>query len=230
MKTIGLIGGMSWESSLEYYRLINQMVMKQLGVPHSAKIVMDSVDFAEIEQLQHQAKWNELTEIMILSAQKLERAGADLVLICTNTMHKMANQVQKAIQRPLIHIADATAMEIQRQKFKKVALLGTKFTMEGDFYAHRIQQNYGIEVIIPTEVERNIVHQIIYNELVAGIFSDSSKQQYRQIICNLKNKGAQGVILGCTEIPLLIKPYDSCIPVFDTTWLHARSAVQAALG
>ena len=229
MKTIGLIGGMSWESSLEYYRIINQIVKEKLGEPHSAKCIMYSVDFAEYEKLQHEGKWEELTEKMVDIGRKLESAGSDLVLICTNTMHKMAPQVQESIQVPLLHIADAAADEIKSRDMKKVGLLGTKFTMEQDFYKKRIKDCYGIEVIIPEQEERDIVHKVIYKELISGIINESSRKKFQKIIENLKLRGAEGVILGCTEIPLLIKDKDSAIPVFDTTMLHARKAVNLAL-
>ena len=229
MKMIGLIGGMSWESSLEYYRIINQIVKEKLGEPHSAKCIMYSVDFAEYEKLQHEGKWEELTEKMVDIGRKLESAGSDLVLICTNTMHKMAPQVQESIQVPLLHIADAAADEIKSRDMKKVGLLGTKFTMEQDFYKKRIKDCYGIEVIIPEQEERDIVHKVIYKELISGIINESSRKKFQKIIENLKLRGAEGVILGCTEIPLLIKDKDSAIPVFDTTMLHARKAVNLAL-
>ena len=229
MKTIGLIGGMSWESSLEYYRLINQMVKEKLGEPHSAKSIMYSVDFAEYEKLQHEGKWAELTEKMVDIAQSLEQSGSDLVLICTNTMHKMAPEVQNSIQIPFLHIADAAADEIKSQNIKKVGLLGTKFTMEEDFYKERLKEKHNINVIIPKQEERNKVHKVIYQELISGIINDDSRREFQDIIKNLKARGAEGVVLGCTEIPLLIKEKDSVIPVFDTTMLHARKAVEMAL-
>ncbi|HMA60364.1 MAG TPA: aspartate/glutamate racemase family protein [Halanaerobiales bacterium] len=229
MKTIGLIGGMSWESSLEYYRIINQIVKEKLGEPHSAKCIMYSVDFAEYEKLQHEGKWEELTEKMVDIGRRLEAAGSDLILICTNTMHKMAPQVQESIKVPLLHIADAAADEIKSRNMGKVGLLGTKFTMEQDFYKKRIKDNYGIDVIIPKQEERDIVHKVIYKELISGIINESSRKKFQKIIENLKERGAEGVILGCTEIPLLIKEKDSVIPVFDTTMLHARKAVNLAL-
>ena len=229
MKTIGLIGGMSWESSLEYYRLINQMVKEKLGEPHSAKSIMYSVDFAEYEKLQHEGKWAELTEKMVDIGQSLEQAGSDLVLICTNTMHKMAPEVQDSIEIPLLHIADAAADEIKSQNIKKVGLLGTKFTMEEDFYKGRLKEKHNIDVIIPKQEERNKVHKVIYQELISGIINDDSRREFQAIIKNLKTRGAEGVVLGCTEIPLLIKEKDSVIPVFDTTMLHARKAVEMAL-
>lgn len=229
MKTIGLIGGMSWESSLEYYRLINQMVKEKLGEPHSAKSIMYSVDFAEYEKLQHEGKWAELTEKMVDISQSLEQAGSDLVLICTNTMHKMAPEVQDSIEIPLLHIADAAADEIKSQNIKKVGLLGTKFTMEEDFYKGRLKEKHNIDVIIPKQKERDKVHKVIYQELISGIINDDSRREFQAIIKNLKARGAEGVVLGCTEIPLLIKEKDSVIPIFDTTMLHACKAVQMAL-
>lgn len=229
MKTIGLIGGMSWESSLEYYRIINQMIKEKLGEPHSCKSIMYSVDFARFEKLQHEGKWGLLTSEMVNIAKKLEKAGADLVLICTNTMHKIAPAVQESIEIPLLHIADAVAEEIKVNNMNKVGLLGTKFTMEQDFYKRRLKEKHGIDVVIPNEKEREIVHNVIYKELISGIKKEESRQKFRKIISNLKRIGAEGVILGCTEIPLLIKDKDSDIPVFDTTMLHAKKAVDLAL-
>ncbi|MTI60218.1 MAG: aspartate/glutamate racemase family protein [Firmicutes bacterium] len=229
MKTIGLIGGMSWESSLEYYRIINKIVKKKLGEPHSCKSVMYSVDFAEYEKLQHEGKWELLTSKMIDVARKLEKAGVDLILICTNTMHKMAVDVQKSIAVPLLHIADAAAEEIKAKNMSKVGLLGTKFTMEENFYKERLKERYGIDVVIPDAQEREVVHNVIYKELISGIIKEESRDKFRKIIKNLKKNGAEGVILGCTEIPLLIKNEDSEIPVFDTTMLHAKKAVDFAL-
>lgn len=229
MKTIGLIGGMSWESSLEYYRLINEMVKEKLGEPHSAKCIMYSVDFAEYEKLQHEEKWDILTDKMIEIGKKLEKAGSDFVLICTNTMHRMAPEVQDNIKIPLLHIADAAADEIKNKKFDKVGLLGTKFTMEQEFYKGRLKEKHDINVIIPNEKERDIVHNVIYKELISGIINQSSRKKFQEIIKNLQKRGAEGVILGCTEIPLLIKEEDSSIPVFDTTMLHASKAVETAL-
>lgn len=229
MKTIGLIGGMSWESSLEYYRITNKIVKEKLGEPHSCKSIMYSVDFGEFEKLQHEGKWEVLTSKMIDVARKLEKAGADLILICTNTMHKMAKDVQKNIEVPLLHIADATAEEIKANNMNKVGLLGTKFTMEQDFYKGRLKEKHGIDVVIPNEKERELVHNVIYKELISGIIKEESREEFREIINNLKKNGAEGVILGCTEIPLLIKDKDSDIPVFDTTMLHAKKAVDLAL-
>jgi amino-acid racemase len=229
MKTIGLIGGMSWESSLEYYRIINEKVKEELGGLHSAKSIMYSVDFEKIKNLQHEGKWDELTEIMIDAAKTLEKAGADLVVICTNTMHKMANEVENSINLPLIHIADATAELIKNQKLNKIGLLGTKFTMEQEFYKGRLQEKHHIDVVIPNEEDREIVHKIIYNELCLGNIKDSSKNEYVRIINDLVTQGAQGVILGCTEIPLLVKQNDVSVPVFDTTTIHAEFAVLEAI-
>lgn len=229
MKTIGLIGGMSWESSLEYYRITNQIIKEKLGEPHSCKSIMYSVDFAEFEKLQHEGKWGLLTDKMINIAVKLEKAGADLILICTNTMHKMAPEVQNNIKIPLLHIADACAEEIKNFNLNRVGLLGTKFTMEQDFYKARLREKHGIEVVIPDRKEREIVHNVIYKELISGKIKMESKEKFKLIINNLKKNGAEGVILGCTEIPLLIKDEDSVIPVFDTTMIHAKKAVDLAL-
>ncbi len=229
MKTIGLIDGMSWESSLEYYRIINETTKQTLGGFHSAKSVLYSVNFEEIERLQHQGKWGELTQTMIRAAQSLEKAGADLVVICTNTMHKMADDVQVSISIPLLHIADATAMQIQLQNLHTVGLLGTKFTMEQDFYRGRLSEKFALKVLIPADDEREIVHSVIYDELCLGQVKESSRAKYIRIINNLINRGAQGIILGCTEIPLLVKQKDVGVPIFDTTTIHAKHAVEVAL-
>lgn len=229
MKTIGLIGGMSWESSLEYYRIINEKVKKELGGLHSAQSLMYSVDFEQIKVLQHEGKWDELTIIMIDAAKRLEKGGAEMIVICTNTMHKMADDVQKSINLPLIHIADTTAQSIKSQNLKKIGLLGTKFTMEQDFYKKRLTEKHGLEVIIPNEEDRDIVHHIIYNELCLGNIKDVSKKEYLRIIENLIENGAEGIILGCTEIPLLVKQNDVSVPIFDTTTLHAEGAVMEAI-
>ncbi len=229
MKKIGLIGGMSWESSLEYYRIINETVKQKLGGLHSAECIMYSVDFDEIEKLQHQGKWEDLTKIMIDCAQRLEKAGANVIIICTNTMHKMAGEVESSINIPLLHIADATAEKIKEKSFKKVGLLGTKFTMEEDFYKGRLIEKHDIEVIVPNSEEMQIVNDIIFDELCLGIIKETSKEQYKKIILNLAEKGAEGVILGCTEIPLLIKQEDVEVPLFDTTKIHAEFAVDYAI-
>lgn len=227
MKTIGLIGGMSWESSLLYYQIINQRIKERLGGHHSAKSLMYSVDFQEIKTLQDQGKWDEATKIMIESAQKLESGGADLIVICTNTMHKMAKEVEESVSIPLLHIADATANEIVKDGIKKVALLGT--TMEQDFYKGRLIEKFGLDVNVPNETERKIIHDIIYQELCLGIIKEESKQSYLKIINRLSQQGAEAIILGCTEITLLISQDDCSIPVYDTTRLHAESAVDFAL-
>lgn len=229
MKTIGLIGGMSWESSLEYYRIVNETVKEKLGGLHSCKCLMYSVDFGVIEALQHQNKWDELTKLMIEAAQNLKHGGADFIVICTNTMHKMAPEIETATGLNILHIADVTGAAISKDQIQKVGLLGTRFTMEGDFYKKRLKDNYDIEVIIPEDADRQIIHDIIYNELCLGIIKDDSRQKYIDIINKLYAKGAEGIILGCTEIPLLIKQSDVLIPVYDTTKIHAESAVDFAL-
>ena len=229
MKTIGLIGGLSWESSIEYYRIINETVKDKLGGLHSAKIMMYSLNFEEIKEMQHQGKWDEAAQAMIPAAKRLEKAEADCVVICSNTMHKMAAAVQDAIGIPLLHIADATAEKIKSQGLKAVGLLATKFTMEEEFYQGRLIEKHGLEVIIPKREERLIVHKIIYEELCLGRILHSSKEQYKKIIDNLVERGAGGIILGCTEITLLIKEEDCQFPVFDTTLIHAQSAVEYAL-
>ena len=229
MKLIGLIGGISWESSLHYYKIINEKVKEELGGLHSARCVLYSVDFDNIAKLQNEGNWQELNEIMISIAKKLENIGAELIVICANTMHKMADLIEEQISIPLIHIVDATAKEIKKQGIKKVGLLGTKYTMEQDFYVKRLKEKYGIKVIIPKEKDRDIIHAVIFNELCLGIIKENSKQQYLKIITDLERSGAEGVILGCTEIPLLITQEDVSIPVFDTTRIHAEHAVNFAL-
>jgi len=229
MKTIGLIGGMSWESSIEYYRIINETVRTKLGGLHSAKSIMYSVDFSEIEAFQCQGKWDEATALMIDAAQNVENGGADFVIICTNTMHKMADEVAKHIQIPLLHIADATAEKIKAQGLRRIGLLGTRFTMEEDFYKGRLTKKHGLEVVIPTEEEREIVHRVIYDELCVGEIRQYSKEQYISIMDHLVRDGAEGIILGCTEISLLVEDRDSRVPLFDTTMIHAVAAVEYAL-
>jgi aspartate racemase len=230
MKTIGLIGGMSWESSQEYYRIINEEIKLKLGGFHSAKCILYSVDFAEVEKLQHEERWEELTDLMIAAARSLENAGAECIVICTNTMHKMANEVQNSIRIPLLHLVDATAEQIKQDGLKKVGLLGTKFTMELDFYKGRLSDHFGGEVIIPDEEERKIIHHVIYNELCLGNIDQTSKTRFINIINNLIERGAEGIVLGCTEIPLLVKQEDIRVPVYDTTEIHAQAAVAFALG
>ncbi|SFC93370.1 aspartate racemase [Bacillus sp. UNCCL81] len=229
MKTIGLIGGMSWESSLLYYQMMNERVKEKLGGHHSAKSLLYSVDFQEIKTLQFEDRWDELTKIMIDIAKKLEKSGADCLVICTNTMHKMAKEVEESVKIPLLHIADATAKEIVNNGIKKVALLGTAFTMEHDFYKGRLIEQFGLDVIVPNEAERKLVHNIIYEELCLGIVKEESKQVYLNIIDQLIEHGAEAVILGCTEITMLISQENCSIPVFDTTRIHAESAVDFAL-
>lgn len=229
MKTIGLIGGMSWESSVEYYRIINETVRAKLGGLHSAKSIMYSVDFNEIEELQHQGRWKEATELMISAAKSVENGGAHFVLICTNTMHKMADDVQKHIGIPLLHIADSTAEKIKNQGIRKIGLLGTKFTMEEDFYKGRLAKKHGLEVLIPQESDREIVHRVIYDELCLGEIKHSSKEQFKRIMNNLLRNGAEGIILGCTEIGLLVGEEDCQVSLFDTTKIHAVAAVEYAL-
>jgi len=229
MKTIGLIGGMSWESSAEYYRIINQTVQERLGSLHSAQCILFSFDFQEIELLQHQGEWEQLTGLMIRAAQSLEGAGAELLTICTNTMHKMAEEVQTSVGIPLVHIADATAKAITDKGLEKVALLGTRFTMEEDFYKKRLQEKYRLDVIIPSESDRELIDNVIYGELCRGVTHQSSREKFKAIIEKLASNGAEGVILGCTEIPLLISQQDAEIPLFDTTKIHAQAAVEMAL-
>jgi aspartate racemase len=229
MKTIGLIGGMSWESSIEYYRIINETVRDRLGGLHSARSVMYSVDFAEIEALQHRGQWAEATQMMIDAARNVEQGGADFVIICTNTMHKMANDVQQAIGIPLLHIADATAEKIKAQGLNKIGLLGTKFTMEEDFYKGRLVDRHGLEVIIPDDQQRELVHRVIYDELCLGQVNADSKAQYVELMAGFVDAGAEGIILGCTEIGLLVDAGDSPVPLFDTTYIHAVAAVEYAL-
>lgn len=229
MKTIGLIGGLSWESSAEYYRMINEAVKNRLGGLHSAQCLMFSFNFAEIETLQHQGDWDAATERMIDAARRLERGGADMLIICSNTMHRMANEVQAAVSIPLIHIADPTARKIKAAGLRRVGLLATIYTMEQDFYRGRLTDVHGLDVIVPNAADRQIVNRIIYEELVLGVIKPDSKAEYQRVIDDLITRGAEGVILGCTEIGLLIKQADCPVPAFDTTEIHALAAVDAAL-
>jgi aspartate racemase len=229
MKTIGMIGGMSWESSQIYYQRTNQLIKERLGGLHSAKIIMLSVDFAEIEVLQRTGQWDKAGQIMAQSAYSLQLAGADFIILCTNTMHKLATEIEAKIQIPFLHIADATATAIKKTDAKKIALLGTKFTMEQNFYRDRLAKQHQLEVITPSAAGRNRVHEIIYQELCQGIVKESSKQEYITIINQLIRQGAEGVILGCTEITMLLNQRDIEIPLFDTTELHIRFAIDAAL-
>lgn len=229
MKTIGLIGGMSWESSIEYYRIINETAKEKLGGLHSAKSMMVSVDFAEIEKLQHEDRWDEAGQILVKCAQDLERGGADLIVLCTNTMHKLADQIIANVNIPFLHIADATAEKIIASGIKRIGLLGTRFTMEHDFYKGRLINNFGLDVLIPEKTDRDIIHRVIYEELVLGKIVDVSRTEYQRIMNDLMAKGAEGIILGCTEIELLIKDGDSSAPLFPTTRIHAIAAVEKAL-
>lgn len=229
MRTIGMIGGMSWESTAVYYRLLNETVREKQGGLHSAKSLLFSFDFAEIEVLQHQGLWDEATQRMIEAAQSLEKGGADFFIICTNTMHKMADAVSAAVNIPLLHIADPTARAIQAQGMARVALLGTRYTMEQDFYRGRLERKFGLQVITPTAEQRDVIHTIIYDELCLGQIKPESKSAYIEIINALIAQGAQAVIFGCTEIGLLLSAEDVAVPVFDTTVIHAQAAVDVAL-
>ncbi len=229
MKTIGLIGGMSWESTQSYYQLLNQGVKNKLGGLHSAKIVLVSLDFAEIAVLQQQQDWPQMAEILIKAAKQVEAAGADYLLICTNTMHKLAEQVQAAVAISLLHIADAVGENLIQHNFKKVALLGTQFTMEQDFYKQRLADKFAIEVLIPDAQGRETVHRVIYDELCKGIISPESKAEYLTIIDNLTQQGAEAIILGCTEIALLVQQSDTSIPLLDSTALHCAMALENSL-
>jgi aspartate racemase len=229
MKTIGLVGGMSWESTLEYYRSINETVKERLGGFHSARIVMVSVDFAEIESLQHKGDWDRMAAMLGEAFRAVERGGAEFALLCTNTMHKVFDRIQEAVRIPLVHIVDVTGREIKGRGLGRVGLLGTRFTMEQDFYKGKLARDYGLEVLIPDEAERQVIHGILYNELCLGQIKDASRDVFKEIIRRLQGRGAQGIILGCTEIPLIVKPEDSDLPLFDTTALHAKAAVDLAL-
>jgi len=229
MRTLGLLGGMSWESTLPYYRYVNERVRERLGGLHSAKLVLYSVDFAEIERLQHLGDWDAAGRVLADAAQALERAGAQALVLCTNTMHRVLDVVEPAIRMPVIHIADATARRIRESSFSKVGLLATRFTMEQDFYRGRLEAN-GLEVLVPDADERTEIHRIIYEELCLGVIRDASRDTYRTIMANLVARGAEGLILGCTEIGLLVGASDTTVPVFDTTRIHADTAVDWALG
>jgi aspartate racemase len=229
MKTIGLIGGMSWESSIEYYRIVNEEARSRLGGLHSARLVMYSVDFAEIEPLQQEGRWDEAARMLVAAARSVEKAGADFVLLATNTMHKVADRIEAAVEVPLLHIADPTAREIHARGFTRVGLLGTRFTMEGDFYKGRLVEKHGLDVLVPDEQQQELVHRVIYDELCLGQVRASSRDQYLGIIDELVARGAEGIILGCTEIGLLIHEGDARVPLFDTTTMHAAAAVELAL-
>jgi aspartate racemase len=220
---------MSWESSIEYYRIINEMTKQSLGGLHSSQSVMYSVDFAEVESLQHQGRWDEAGAMMVDAAQRLERAGADFVVLCTNTMHKLAPQIEANISIPFLHIADATAARVQAAGIGTIGLLGTRFTMEQDFYRGRLETKHGLNVLVPNDDDREIVHRVIYDELCLGIITEASRCQYLEIMRRLVNAGAEGIILGCTEIELLVHPGDGTVPLFATTRIHAEAAVERAI-
>lgn len=229
MKTIGLLGGMSWESTVTYYQVINRIVNEKLGGQHSAKIIINSVDFDEIVQLQHAQRWDALAEILVNAVKSLQLAGAELLVICTNTMHKVEPQISKACSIRIVHIADATADAITKARIRTVGLLGTKFTMEQDFYKGRLERKHRLSVIIPNEIDREIVHRVIYHELCCGQVLDSSRKEFMRITSNLAMEGAEGIILGCTEIGLMIHQDEVDLPIFDTTLIHASRAVEIAL-
>ena len=228
MKTIGLIGGMSWESTVTYYQIVNETMKEELGGLHSAKVLLYSVDFAEIEEYQAKGEWDKSAEVLAAAAVNLEKAGADFIIICTNTMHKVAPHMQEKLTVPIIHIAEATADELKKHGISKVGLLGTKYTMTQEFYKSKLIEA-GIEVVIPDAAGVEVVNDIIYNELCLGIIKEESKQKYVDIIAELEQAGAQGVILGCTEIGLLIQQKDTTLPVFDTTQIHAKKAALMAI-
>ncbi len=229
MKTIGMLGGMSWESTASYYKVINEGIKQELGGLHSAKICLYSVDFDQIEKLQHQGNWAATAEVLSAAAQSVEAGGADFLLICTNTMHKVAPEIEKAISIPLLHIADATAERLLENNIKRVGLLGTRFTMEEEFYKGRLTDKYNMEVVVPEPEEQEIVHNVIYSELCLGKVTDRSLVEYLSIIDELYAKGAEAVILGCTEIALLVQQKHTTVPLYDTTEIHASAAVKLAV-
>lgn len=229
MKTIGMLGGMSWESTTSYYQAINEGIKSSLGGLHSAKICLHSVDFAEIESLQHLGDWEGTADILSKAARSVQAGGADFLIICTNTMHKVAPQIERHLSIPVLHIADATAEQLKRDGITRVGLLGTRFTMEQDFYKGRLTANFGIEVLVPNESEQTIIHDVIYHELCLGKVLDASKVEYLRIIDKLYAQGAEAVILGCTEIALLVQQADTSVPLYDTTAIHAAAAVELAL-
>ncbi|KRA51038.1 aspartate racemase [Pseudoxanthomonas sp. Root65] len=229
MKTIGLIGGMSWESTVPYYRQVNEGIKARLGGLHSARVVLYSVDFHQVEQLQHAGDWAAAGDMMADAARRVQAAGADLLVLCTNTMHKVAPQIEAAVSIPLLHIADATGAAITAAGHRTVGLLGTRFTMEQDFYRQRLQQAHGLQVIVPEADDRTVVHDVIYEELCRGVIRDDARAAYRRIMDDLVARGADAIILGCTEIGLLVGAQDARVPLFDTTALHASAAVEAAL-
>jgi len=230
MKTIGLIGGISWQSTVVYYQVINRRTNELLGGSHSAKVLLNSVDFDEVARMQHEGRWDDFQNLLIDAANQLGRGGADFFLICANTPHIVADNVEKAVRIPLVHIGDTTGRAIQQAGMKKVGLLGTRYTMEEDFLKGRLLDRFGIEAFVPEKEDRDVVHRVIYDELVKGIISDESRAEYLKIIDKLTAEGAEGIVLGCTEIPLLVNPNDTDAVLFDTTSLHAGRAVDLALG
>lgn len=229
MKTVGLLGGMSWESTVSYYQVLNRVIGSRLGGLHSARVILLSVDFQEIELLQHQGKWDELGEILARDARALEGAGADFLVIATNTMHLVAPAIEESISIPLLHIADATAMRIKDSRIGKVGLLGTSFTMEEPFYRGRLEERHGLDVLVPSREDREVIHRVIYEELVLGKILPESRAEYQRIVKALQGEGAEGVILGCTEIGLLLGPGDTDLPLFDTALIHAEAAAEFSL-
>jgi len=229
MKTIGLIGGMSWESTIPYYRILNETVKQQLGGLHSAKVVLYSVDFHEIERLQHAGDWDAAGLLLAAAARALAAAGADCLVLCTNTMHKVAAAIESAVSIPLLHIADSTGAQIQQAGWHTVGLLGTRFTMEQDFYRDRLRARHGLRVLVPEAAERDTVHRVIYEELCLGRIEPASRVAYQKVMAQLVEQGAQAIILGCTEISLLVGATDASVPLLDTTAIHARSAAEWAL-
>ncbi|MCC6146445.1 MAG: aspartate/glutamate racemase family protein [Anaerolineaceae bacterium] len=230
MKTIGLIGGMSWESSLEYYRIINEAIKARLGGFHSAKSILYSVDFAEIESLQRSGRWEEAAGMLAGAAKSLENGGADCVVLCTNTMHKVAEEIETSVNIPFLHIVDTTAQQIKRAGIRKAGLLGTRFTMEEEFYVNRLVQKHGLDILIPDAQGRELVHRVIFDELVLGEIRLPSKERYLDVIAQMVEQGAEGIILGCTEIGLLVHAQDCLVPLFDTARIHAEAAVEFSLG
>jgi aspartate racemase len=229
VKIIGLIGGMSWESTVPYYQQINEVVKERLGGLHSARLILYSVDFHEIERFQHAGEWKAAGKMLAEAARSLELAGAEFLVLCTNTMHKVASSIEAAVHIPLLHIADPTALKIREAGYSKVGLLGTRFTMEQGFYIDGLQERHGLQVLVPKSEDRELVHRVIYEELCLGKVLPKSRAEYRRVIADLKEQGAQAIILGCTEISLLVGPEDAEIPLFDTTRIHARSAAEWAL-
>ena len=229
MKRIGLLGGMSWESSAEYYRFLNEEVRARCGGLHSADCLLRSVDFTNVEPLQRAGRWEEAGALLAAEARALTTAGAEVLVLCTNTMHKVADAVTAAVDVPFVHIADATAEAVRADRLRTVGLLATAYTMEQDFYVGRLRETHGINVLVPGAEDRRIVHDVIYDELCVGVISDSSREEYRRIMLELSERGAQGILFGCTEIDLLVGPQDAPVPVFDTTRLHVKKAVDLAL-